>query len=293
MPDDQLECVPVPTNEQRRQAAKRKLERQLARRAERVKRRRILAVVGSVVVVLLAVGGIYWLASGDDEQPPAADASETTTTTPAEPAETTDGACKFTTTPAEPAAKPVEVPPDPAEKVATGTLAVTLTTNNGDIPLTLDRAKAPCTVQSIEHLVTSKFYDDTPCHRIVHTDNFKVLQCGDPTGQGTGGPGYTIPDEKPTDLEAAPGAAGAVVYPRGVIAMANTGAPNSGGGQFFLVYGSTFLSADYTIFGTIGEVGLATLDKIGAEGVDPATDNGRGDGAPKLQTTITQATIAQ
>lgn len=284
----------MPTNEQRRQAAKRKLERQLTRRAERAKRRRIFAVIGSVLLVLLAVGGIYWLASGDGDQSAAASSTPPTTTTSAAPAETTDGACKFTKTPAEPAAKPVDVPADPAEKVTTGTVTVNMKTNNGDLPLTLDRAKAPCTVQSIEHLVKAKFYDNTPCHRIVHAENFKVLQCGDPSGQGNGGPGYTIPDEKPTDLAAAPGAAGAVIYPRGVVAMANTGAPNSGGSQFFLVYGSTFLSADYTIFGTIGEAGLATLDKIGAAGVDPATDtSGRGDGKPKLATSITEAVVAQ
>jgi len=281
----------VPTNEQRRQAAKRKLERQLANRAARAKRRRIFAVAGSVILVLLAVGGIYWLASGDDEQTPAADASETSTSE-APPAETTDGACKYTSTPAEPAAKPVEVPADPAEKVATGTVALTLKTNNGDIPLTLDRAKAPCTVQSIEHLAKAKFYDATPCHRMVASDNFKVLQCGDPTGQGTGGPGYTIPDEKPTDLAPSPVGGAASVYPRGVVAMANTGQPNSGGSQFFLVFGDTFLAPDYTVFGTIDATGLATLDKIGADGVDPATDqSGRGDGAPKLATTITEAQV--
>lgn len=285
----------MPTNEQRRQAAKRKLERQLARRAERAKRRRIIAVVASVVLVLLAVGGIYWLAAGNDKQTPAAQPSDTSTsTTPAEPAKTTEGACKYTSTPAEPAAKPVEVPEDPAAKVTTGTVAVTLKTNNGDIPLTLDRAKAPCTVQSIEHLVKAKFYDNSPCHRLVSGENFKVLQCGDPSGQGTGGPGYTIPDEKPTDLAPAPTGGGASVYPRGVVAMANTGAPNSGGSQFFLVFGSTFLAPDYTVFGTIGEAGLATLDKIGAAGVDPATDtSGRGDGKPLLATTITEAVLAQ
>jgi len=127
---------------------------------------------------------------------------------------------------------------------------------------------------------------------MVAGDNFKVLQCGDPTGQGTGGPGYTIPDEKPADLPAAPVGQGAAIYPRGAVAMANTGQPNSGGSQFFLVFGSTFLPPEYAIFGTVTEAGLAVLDKIGAEGVDPATDNGRGDGQPKLKTTITQAVVA-
>jgi peptidyl-prolyl cis-trans isomerase B (cyclophilin B) len=250
------------------------------------------AVIGSVVVVLLAVAGIYWLASRGNKAPAAQSEASTTTATSQAPAKTTEGACKYTSTPAEPAAKPVELPDDPAEKPATGTVQLTFKTNNGDIPVTMDRAKAPCTVQSIEHLVKAKFYDGTPCHRMVAGDNFKVLQCGDPNGQGNGGPGYTIPDEKPTGLQPAPPGQGATIYPRGAIAMANTGQPNSGGSQFFLVFGSTFLPPEYTIFGTIAEPGLAVLDKIGAEGVDPATDNGSHDGAPKLKTTINEAVLA-
>ncbi|MGH8573485.1 MAG: peptidylprolyl isomerase, partial [Gammaproteobacteria bacterium] len=96
----------------------------------------------------------------------------------------------------------------------------------------------------------------------------------------------------PTDLQAAPAeAAGAMVYPRGVVAMAKTEQPNSGGSQFFLVFGDTYLMPDYTVFGTIGEPGLTTLDTIGAAGVDPATDAGNGDGAPALSTTITEAVV--
>lgn len=279
----------MPTNAQRRQAAKRKLERQLVRRAERARRRRIYAMAGSIAIVLLLVGGIYWLASRGSKSP-AAQTSQTTT--PSQAAGTpTGGACKYLSTPSEPAAKPVEMPPDPAEKPATGTTKLTFKTNNGDIPVTMDRAKAPCTVQSMEHLAKAKFYDNTPCHRMVVSDNFKVLQCGDPTGKGTGGPGYTIPDEKPTGLQQAPSGQGASIYPRGVIAMANTGSPNSGGSQFFIVFGTTFLPPDYTIFGTIDEAGMATLDKIGAQGV--TSDNGQGDGKPKLETTITEAALAQ
>jgi peptidyl-prolyl cis-trans isomerase B (cyclophilin B) len=278
----------VPTNEQRRQAAKRKLERQLARRAERARRRRIIAVASSVAIVLLAVAGIYFLASGGDQGPAAA--TSTTTTAPA--AQTTAGPCKYTTTPEEPAARPVDAPADPDPTPNTGTVAFTLRTNNGDIPLTLDRARAPCTVQNFEHLVKAKFFDGTPCHRLVHADNFKVLQCGDPTGQGAGGPGYTIPDEAPKDLAAAPNGSGTSVYPRGAVAMAKSGQPNSGGSQFFLVYADTFLPPEYTMFGTIGQPGLAVLDKIGAAGVDDSAQPGSGDGKPKLPTTITEAVPA-
>jgi len=281
----------VPTNEQRRQAAKRKLQRQLANRAARARRQRIFAVVGTVVIVLLAVAGIYWLASGDNSD---AAAQQTPTTTSAKPAETTGGPCKYATTPDQPAAKPVDPPDDPDPTPKDGTVATTFKTDQGDIPVTLDRAKAPCTVQSIAHLVEAKFYDGTPCHRIVHKDNFKVLQCGDPTGKGSGGPGYTIPDEKPAGLQPAPADAsgsGASIYPRGAIAMAKTAQPNSGGSQFFMVYGSTFLPPEYTVFGTISEPGLAVLDKIGAGGVDDSANPGSGDGPPKLATKITEAVI--
>jgi peptidyl-prolyl cis-trans isomerase B (cyclophilin B) len=240
-------------------------------------------------VVLVAVAGIYFLASGAGEAPAAQPSTSTTTSAP--PATPTAGPCKYTTTPDQPPAAPVDVPPDPTPTPNTGTLAVALKTNNGDIPLTLDRAKAPCTVQSFEHLVKAKFYDNTPCHRMVSADNFKVLQCGDPTGTGSGGPGYNIPDEKPTDLKPAPDPSTSI-YPRGVVAMAKGNGPNTGGSQFFLVFGDTYLAPNYTIFGTVGGPGLAVLDKIGAAGVDDSGAPGSGDGKPKLATTITQAVLA-
>jgi peptidyl-prolyl cis-trans isomerase B (cyclophilin B) len=281
----------VPTNEQRRQAAKRKLERQLANRAARARRRRIFAVVGTVAVVLLAVAGIYWLANDDDTTPAAQPTETPTETAPA--AETTDGPCKYTITPDDPAAKPVDPPADPDPTPNSGTVTMTLKTDQGDIPVAMDRAKAPCTVQSAVHLTESKFYDGSACHRLVHKDNFKVLQCGGQGEDNNGGPGYTVPDEKPTDLQPAPDGSPASVYPRGVIAMANTGAPNSGSSQFFLVYGATFLPPDYTVFGTIDEAGLAVLDKVGAAGDDGSLEPSPGGGKPKLPTTITTATISE
>jgi peptidyl-prolyl cis-trans isomerase B (cyclophilin B) len=281
--------VPVPTNEQRRQAAKRKLERQLQRRAERAKRRRIIGVIVTVVAVVAAVGLVYWLVNLGDGDNTAAANPTTEPSTP--PGKTTEGACKYTETPAEPSPKPVGLPTDPAETPKTGTVKVNLKTNQGDIPLVLDRAKAPCTVQSIEFLTNAKFFDGTKCHRLTTTEGLKVLQCGDPQGTGSGGPGYTIPDEKPTDLK--PGAAGpdgtpTATYPRGTLAMANTGAPNSGGSQFFMVYGDSTLPPNYTVFGTIDAAGLTVLDKVAAGGVAEA---GSQDGAPKAETSIETATV--
>ena len=116
-----------------------------------------------------------------------------------------------------------------------------------------------------------------------------MLQCGDPTGTGTGGPGYTINDEPPTGL--APDPSGqAVIYPRGTVAMAKTSAPDSGGSQFFLVYADSTLPPEYTVFGTIDEEGLATVDKVAQAGSDNA--NGPGDGKPVTAVTIETATAS-
>jgi peptidyl-prolyl cis-trans isomerase B (cyclophilin B) len=197
------------------------------------------------------------------------------------------------------------MPADPAATPKTGRVEVTLHTSAGDIPMVFDRSQAPCTVQSELHLVSSKFYDNTPCHRetAYPTPNpLYVLQCGDPTGQGSGGPGYTIPDEKPAGLKAAPtttppqaGQPGPVVYPAGTLAMANTGSPHSGGSQFFLVYKDSQLPASYAVFGAVSPAGMAVLNKIAAAGITPGTDPNTGapspnDGKPKTPVTITSAT---
>ena len=283
----------VPSNEQRRQVAKRKLERQIARRAERAKRRRVFGVSITIVTVVVVVVGVYLVATlgGEDSQQEAAADS----TQPATP-KASNGPCGYTSTPEEPAAKPVELPGDATPTPNAGTVKVTLKTNQGDVPLTLDRAKAPCTVQSIEHLMRSKFYDETPCHRITAAASLKVLQCGDPSGQGNGGPGYTIKDESPTDLKPAT-SQGASTYPRGTLAMANTGQPNSGGSQFFMVYADSTLPPNYAVFGTIDSAGLETLDKIAAAGVDSAPNPQTGqadpeDGAPKNPVKIQQVVMA-
>lgn len=279
----------MPSNEQRRQAAKRKLERQLARRAERAKRRRIWGVSITVIVVVAAVGLVYWLVNlGPDNN------SEASPSTDESQANTTKGACGFTENPSETPPKDVGMPEDPAQTEDTGTVKVTLKTNQGDIPVELDRAKAPCTVQSITHLATEGFFDGTTCHRLTASAGLKVLQCGDPLGTGAGGPGYSIPDELDSAKALQPGEAGpdgtqTVIYPRGAIAMANAGA-NTGGSQFFLVYGDSTLPPNYTYFGTVDAAGLTVLDKIAAAGITPGA-NGAEDGTPASPVSITTAVV--
>lgn len=175
-------------------------------------------------------------------------------------------------TPQPPAARAVHQPPSAVP--ATGAASAQLDTSRGTVSITLLSASAPCTVANFLSLAEQKYFDGTPCHRLTTTGIF-VLQCGDPTGTGTGGPGYTIPDEL----------SGHETYPAGTVAMANTGAPHSGGSQFFLVYADTKLPPQYTVFARITS-GLDVLHKVALAG----TRGGTGDGAPNLSVTITSVT---
>jgi peptidyl-prolyl cis-trans isomerase B (cyclophilin B) len=135
---------------------------------------------------------------------------------------------------------------------------LTLTTNCGDIVISLLGAKAPITVTSIATLANAGYYNKSLCHRLT-TEGIYVLQCGDPTASGSGSPtgwaGYV--DEN------LPKASG-INYPAGTVAMANSG-PKTNGSQFFLVYKDTTLGANYTIWGKITK-GLDLVQKVGAVG---------------------------
>jgi peptidyl-prolyl cis-trans isomerase B (cyclophilin B) len=280
--------VRVATNQMRREAAKRKLVRQQERRVAQAKRRQRIAVItsiGVVVLVLVAVVLVVTLPSGGTPAAAPADASAAPTTAAA-PARAL-GDCAFTATPDQPASKPAPLPTLTTASTQ-GTVAANLQTDRGPIPITLDRSTGPCAVENFISLTNAGYYNNTPCHRLTTGDGLKVLQCGDPTGLGTGGPGYTINDEPPTGLATAPGQQGVSVYPRGTVAMAKTSAPDSGGSQFFLVYADSQLPPDYTVFGRIGDPGLATLDAIAAAGSD--SSNGAGDGKPVTPVTIQTAT---
>ncbi len=185
--------------------------------------------------------------------------------------------CAFTPDSGSPAPKKAALPPDgPAP--SSGTAGVRLVTSAGDIGLTLDRALAPCTVVNFLSLANQGFYDGTSCHRLSVTAGLQMLQCGDPVGDGTGGPGYTIRDEVFPEL----------TYGRGVVAMAKTAAPDSGGSQFFLVFGETTIPPEYTVFGSIDGPGLDVLDRVARAGIDPAKPGiGDGSGPPKLPVTLT------
>ena len=175
------------------------------------------------------------------------------------------------------AAKDVEPPPNQAE--VGGQVAATMATTLGDFHLTLDADAAPCTVNSFVSLADQGYFDDTTCHRLTTSDEsgIAVLQCGDPTGTGSGGPGYVFNDEL----------TGSETYPAGTLAMANRG-PDTNGSQFFIVYGDTPLNADYTVFGTVDDGTVEAIAELATQGT-VMTDSGMT--APKEPVDISSVTI--
>ncbi|WP_072801935.1 peptidylprolyl isomerase [Rhodococcoides yunnanense] len=279
----------MPSNEQRREAAKRKLERQLARRAERAKKRKQLTIAGSVLGVVLVVGAVavvFALTRGSDESDTTASDTPNSDTLiadgRAEPlAETVN--CDYPAS-TQPAAKANTPPRTDGVPTSDEPLSYSMSTTQGNIGLTLNNPQSPCTVNSFVSLANQGYFDGTSCHRLTTGAGLQVLQCGDPAGTGMGGPGYQFADEFPADQFAAddPAASEPIAYPRGTIAMANAG-PGTNGSQFFLVYGDSTLPPAYTVFGTIDETGLETLDKIAAAGAE----GGAQDGKPALPVDIT------
>ena len=170
---------------------------------------------------------------------------------------------------------------------AATTYTATIDTNRGNIVMTLDGKDAPYTVESFVYLADKSYFDSTKCHRLT-TSGIYVLQCGDPTGTGSGGPGYAFQDENLASLGTA-GSSGTVTYKAGTIAMANSGF-GTNGSQFFLVYKDSPLAANYTPFGTITQ-GLNVLQAIAAKGSNNA--NATGDGAPNESVEISKVTIKQ
>ena len=223
------------------------------------------------LAALAAIAALSSLAacSGDDEGGTATDPSTS------EPASAGTGIdCEYVEGGA-PAAKEVEAPP--AEATVSGDVSVTVTTGLGDIAATLDADATPCTVNSFVSLAEQGYFDATECHRLTTAGIF-VLQCGDPTATGSGGPGYSFEDEL----------SGEETYPAGTLAMANAG-PNTNGSQFFIVYGDTPLPASYTVFGTVDEAGVKLVEGVAEEGTDNA--NAQGDGAPNQAVEIESVTV--
>lgn len=289
------------SNKQRGQEALDKLERELKSRDRAEKARPLKVVVASLAAILVICGGIWYAATRGGEEDlkaddPANSSAESTPETPERPeakplaltrstplADTVS--CSYPTENAGEALKDA-TPPEKTEGVSTeGTVTITLNTSQGPIDMELDRSVAPCTVNAVEHLAKTKYYDDTICHRIT-TQGIYVLQCGDPSAKSSGGPGFQFANEYPTDETDAEAMNMPVIYPKGSIAMANAG-PDTNGSQFFLNYEDSPLPPAYTYFGKIGDEGMKTLAQIAEKGAE----NGVPDGAPAEEVRIQTAEV--
>jgi len=204
-------------------------------------------------------------------------AQDPRTSTPTSPSSSSTAGSTTCDYPADTQSATRKVDPPPSTPDVQGKVPVTMKTSIGTLDATLDADATPCTVNSFVSLAKQGFFDKTPCHRLTTSQIF-VLQCGDPSGTGTGGPGYTIPDEL----------SGTETYGPGTLAMANTGQPNTGGSQFFIVYQSTGLPAQYPVFGTLPPAGVKLVQKVASQGTDNAF--GQGDGHPKVKVTLDQVT---
>jgi peptidyl-prolyl cis-trans isomerase B (cyclophilin B) len=201
------------------------------------------------------------------------------------PGPTVGANCQYPRTTA-PAAKQAAPPPTGKASTDPAQVGFTIVTDRGRIPLQLANNESPCTVSSFVNLARQAYFDNTECHRLTTARALSVLQCGDPSGDGTGAPGYQFTNEFPT-IQYPPGEPALqvpVVYPKGTLAMANAG-PGTNGSQFFMVYRDSLLPPNYTIFGTVSPAGLAVIDKIASGGVAGGGD----DGKPVNEVTIISA----
>ncbi|MGC1209511.1 MAG: peptidylprolyl isomerase [Ornithinimicrobium sp.] len=240
-------------------------------------RRRSLAPRRAVAVVTLCA--LTVLAGCTTEDPSEPDATQ-------DASAESDVARSTSTINCEPAPElPSDVPTFRANQAPSATAPdsaiVEMETNCGTITLDLNGADAPMTVASFLLLASGDFWVDSPCHRLVD-NGIHVLQCGDPTGTGRGGPGYSF------GIENAPADG---FYPRGSLAMARTNDPNGNGSQFFIVFEDTMLPTDgggYSIFGTVTD-GMDIVDHIADEGVE----GGGVEGMPAQPISITRVGLKE
>ena len=254
------------SKDRERELARRRLERRQLREAQQraARRRAMITVAGTIVAVLAIVGVVALVAGNGDGKKKTGDGKALV------------AGCDNT----KPAPiTPQTFPSEPPVTTKPANYVMDMQTNCGDIQLTLDGAKAPHTVNTLKFLADKHYYDGTKCHRLTKGEGLKVLQCGDPNGDGSGGPGYTIAEE---NLQGA-------TYTRGVVAMAKTSAPHSTGSQLFLVIQDSQLPPQYTVVGHITK-GLDILDKILAAGVIVG-QSGPDDGAPKQPVYLKKVTV--
>jgi peptidyl-prolyl cis-trans isomerase B (cyclophilin B) len=280
------------TKEQERARARRRYEEHQKTEkppvGDSTRDKQVFGVILAVILVIAAVIVVPKLVGSSDSPTPAAGSTTPASTT--KPAPTSSGglaagqklAAGCTAPPAN-QATPKQQKEVPAKATAAGkTFVATVKTTCGDMTFELDGAKAPQTVASFINLAKTGFWAPSPCHRVT-TQGIYVLQCGDPTGTGQGGPGYTF------GIENAPKDG---TYATGVLAMARTQDPNSNGGQFFITYKETQLPTDgggYTIFGKVTK-GLDIVEKIAANKALPPSPT---DGTPVSPISILSVSVTE
>jgi cyclophilin family peptidyl-prolyl cis-trans isomerase len=280
--------VGTPKRERQKANRQQRLE-ELARQARAGKRKRTGMYLLLIPLAAIAITGIAVLTKGDG----GGTASSSTTTIDQFGSTTTLGA-PTTTIPLPSTIPGATITGDTPCPAADGSAARTITfakapptcidtaktytavvtTNMGAYTIQLDAAAAPITVNNFVVLARYHYFDNTVCHRAI--PGF-VVQCGDPTATGTGGPGYTIPDELP--------ATGS--YKVGSLAMANTGQADSGSSQFFVITGAdgVALPATYSLFGQVTDGLDTTVKTLDAAGnPDPAAK-----GVPTLKQIVIQS----
>ena len=261
----------MPTTKQRRETARRRLERQIQRRQQAaLARRRRNLVTAAAFGVILVVGAVFLLVTrlgGDDPTTPAAQPTPTASTSAAAP-----GECTYTKG-QEKATKDVGIPPNGKVPTA-GTVTVNVTTSRGPMTFALDRAKAPCAVNSFSLLKFLRRDALSPGHHRGQLRRAAVRR-----------PGWHRRRRAGLQLRRRDHA-GPEVH-QGVLAMANSGA-NTNGSKFFIVYKDTQLQPKYTVLGTVSK-GLSVAEAVAKGGSDNA--NGDGDGKPKLPISITKMQV--
>jgi len=260
------------TSKRERELARAKYERQTERRSQRQNRERLVKISAGVAVILLVAVGIPLLKNVNKATEAESTAvTSTPTSTATKPAAL--AICKEVGPNRPDTMKFAKVPAN--AKAGSG---LTLRTNCGNVEIALDKS-APRTTAAMSFLAKRGFFNQTQCHRLT-TQGIYVLQCGDPTATGSGGPGFSFKDE---NFPSATG--GSAVYKRGTVAMANSG-PNTNGSQFFLVFQDSPLPPNYSVWGKI-TAGLDILDQIAGAGVA----GGGADGQPNQRVVIAKAVV--
>ncbi len=278
--------------DRQRKLERARTERRIARQAQKVRQRRqVQAIVGASVALILVVLGVVFVLKpfSGGSQPQA-------------------GGCLWT--PIDPSTNPnvvdVGTPPTSGQ-ATTGTEAMTIATNMGNIVVALDLAKAPCAAASFTYLGSKGFFSNSSCNAL--STELETLQCGDPKSNGSGGPAYQfadeyIPQEPVSPAPVSPGSSSSAsptasssaggeptYYTAGQVILVNTGA-NTNGSQFYIVYGNhSSLSNANTLIGTVTS-GMDIINKVVQAGAVGQDGKPAHEGKPKTTLTFQSLTVA-